>query len=736
MELGETKGREHVRIGGIARVLQLVAGAGPAIGGRVVLLRVQRIADRAFHWFVMRRQRPVLEAGGDEDHRLAVGLHDERVVAAMRVHALRVLAEIRPVGGRAVRDEVGHVVADPAPLVLVPPDELLALRPGAAVGIGRGPVVEDPAVGRPGEGPAGVIGVLAGPVGLARARDVVAVARVDAAIHPAAAGGGAVVLQCLVARDLLAVRDRVAVDLAEDRLGIGFALRAALRIKPGERLDTAVATVRAVGVERLQALAEMVDEPEIGTAVARCVQHGVVPLHQPVGVGDRAVLLAGQGGREEEHLGLDVLRPRLALLDEAALLPEIRRLGHRHVADDQEVELTEALLDQIRVHGADQRVLAEHEPALHQAVRHRERHHLLRHVAGEFGKCPVEELVLGLRVRAVPGLEQAHGVFREVVPPAGRRRLGPHVGRERAVVLERVGLRQVGRQHVVEGRDVGRSLDRRVSAQRQDAAARPAHVAEQHLHDRRGADDLHAGRVVRPADRVADGGRPLRSRIVGERLAEFHERVARRAADALDHLGRVAGIMAFQDLVDGARVFERRVGRRRAVGHRLVVVRARLLGAGASLGDGGRNGLALVLPGRRVVGLARRVEAREQAAVRLRVDVTVLDDVRDVRERHRVGAEPAILLEEVADDAAEEGDIGTGTERRVQVGERARAREARIGVDDRRTPFLRLQHETERDRMVLRHVRAHDQNAVRVRHVPNRQRRRAASEGGPQTGDR
>src|SRR5436305_86098 len=85
-----------------------------------------------------------------------------------------------------------RTVTQPAALLLVPPHELLPLRPGPAVGIGRGAVVHDAAVGGPGEAPLGLQRVV-GPLALAGA---VAVRRgEDAAVDPAAARRRAVVLQ-------------------------------------------------------------------------------------------------------------------------------------------------------------------------------------------------------------------------------------------------------------------------------------------------------------------------------------------------------------------------------------------------------------------------------------------------------------------------------------------------------------------------------------------------------------
>src|SRR5439155_13304624 len=92
--------------------------------------------------------RAVLEAGRGVEPALAVGLHDERVVAAQRVGSFGVLVgdETRGAIGHEVRD----VTAGPLALLRVPPDVLLAFAPRGAVGRGGGAVVEDAPVGGPG----------------------------------------------------------------------------------------------------------------------------------------------------------------------------------------------------------------------------------------------------------------------------------------------------------------------------------------------------------------------------------------------------------------------------------------------------------------------------------------------------------------------------------------------------------------------------------------------------------
>ena len=85
----------------------------------------------------------------------------------------------------------------------------------------------------------------------------------------------------------------------------------------------------------------------------------------------------------------------------------------------------------------------------------------------------------------------------------------------RVLLEERHG--QIAGQNVVQRGNIGGTLNRSVSAQRQNAAAGPSDISEQQLQNRRGADDLHAVRVLRPADRVADGCGFLRCRTPSRR---------------------------------------------------------------------------------------------------------------------------------------------------------------------------------------------------------------------------
>ena len=90
----------------------------------------------------------------------------------------------------------------------------------------------------------------------------------------------------------------------------------------------------------------------------------------------------------------------------------------------------------------------------------------------------------------------------------------------------------------------------------------------------------------------------------------------------------------------------------------------------------------------------------------------------------------------MVDDTAQEGDVRPCSDRSVNVGDCAGAGETRIDVDDLGAVLdLGLHGPAEGDRMVLRHVGAHDDDAVGVGHAPRVEGCCAAAESCPQTGD-
>src|SRR6202044_925170 len=87
-----------------------------------------------------------------------------------------------------------------------------------------------------------------------------------------------------------------------------------------------------------------------------------------------------------------------------------------------------------------------------------------------------------------------------------------------------------------------------VPAQRHDATARAADVAQQQLQDRGAPDELRAQGVLGPADGISEAGGPVAAGVLRDRAGEVAEVTEADAADIADHLRRVAGIVAPEDL--------------------------------------------------------------------------------------------------------------------------------------------------------------------------------------------
>ena len=263
--------------------------------------------------------------------------------------------------------------------------------------------------------------------------------------------------------------------------------------------------------------------------------------------------------------------------------------------------------------------------------------------------------------------------------------------------------REVAGQDVEQRRDVGRALDAGVPAQRHDAAAGTADVAQQGLQDRGRADDLRADAVVGPADGVAERGGALAPAVAGQRVGDLRELLRRDAADLLHHLGGVAGEVPLEDLEDAARVLQRLVAvpfqstgappEPCALGLRRLV---RLVGgcgprrparrpAPCAVVRGRAAVVVLVVPGRsgrsgRVSG-SKPENSPSRSSVSWNVSSMI---VGRVGVRHDVLTEVEVVAQHVVDQPAEERDVGAGPDRHVQVGDRRGAGEPRVDVDDRR----------------------------------------------------
>ena len=134
---------------------------------------------------------------------------------------------------------------------------------------------------------------------------------------------------------------------------------------------------------------------------------------------------------------------------------------------------------------------------------------------------------------------------------------------QRVVLLQRRRRRQIALDRVVKRGNVRGALNRGVAAQRHDAGAGPADVAEQQLQQRAGADDLDAVGVLRPGDRIGERSRPFGARVRQNGLGDLEKSFFGTAGGFLDHLRRVAGEMPLDDLENAARVLQRLVLHRR-----------------------------------------------------------------------------------------------------------------------------------------------------------------------------
>ena len=148
--------------------------------------------------------------------------------------------------------------------------------------------------------------------------------------------------------------------------------------------------------------------------------------------------------------------------------------------------------------------------------------------------------------------------------------------------------RRVAGQHVVERPEVSGALDVGVAAQRHDAATGAADVAEDELQHAQRADLLNAVGGLVELERVRGGGRLLGPGGRAVDVGHLEEQVLGKAADLLDHLRRVAGVVPAEVLEDTVRVPQGRV----------------LLGVAALV--------QLEFPRPLIVGALLRVEAAEE----------------------------------------------------------------------------------------------------------------------------
>ncbi|MNM40130.1 hypothetical protein D3C81_509300 [compost metagenome] len=394
------------------------------------------------------------------------------------------------------------------------------------------------------------------------------------------------------------------------------------------------------------------------------------------------------------------------------VLPEARRLGGQRVDDDQELELGQRLARLVLVRERGNWVETLGDVAVDLAFMHAVG--VVEYVVAvvPLGQPVEAPAVLGGGLFAPQALHQADEELRGVlvvVDLLGQLRAGrglPEVGVDVGLAVGRQV--HVARQALRQQAQVGIALDVGVPAQGVDAATGHADVAQQQLDHARATDHLGAGGVVGPAQGVEEGRGLVRGAGAGEDLANLQEVVFWRAAQFADHLRGVAADVLLEQVVHAAGVAQRQV----TAGKALLI---EFVGPGAAVVAAG---LGVVATEQAVVEAV--VTAHDQAGIGVGAHVVVLD---------------AVMADQVIDHAHEEGDVGASADRRVQIGDRSAAVEARVDDDDLGSVAdLRLDHPLEAHRVGLGRVAAHDQHNVGVLDVDPVVGHRATAKGRRQRG--
>ncbi len=254
---------------------------------------MERILHRRLDRLVVLGERAVDHAVAEEPAD-PLAVHDERQVR-VRIFGIH--------GGRVV----GHVAN---PLRAVPADARPLGIPRRAVEVGGGAVVQDTTVQGPAPRPVGVEAHPGGVVGRgvldsAPPLHQVSGVRIRACVDPVPGGRRAVVLQVCERRHLLSGGQVLAVDLLGDLVQVRLER---VFVAQGHRIDRVRELAALLLVEVFHPAEEVGQDPVVVPRVALRWNHLVLPLRPPAAVRERSVLFDPVGGREHEHLCLDLAR--------------------------------------------------------------------------------------------------------------------------------------------------------------------------------------------------------------------------------------------------------------------------------------------------------------------------------------------------------------------------------------------------------------------------------------------
>src|ERR1700735_3631110 len=267
---------------------------------------MHRIADRRFERLIMRRGRTVVESGRHPNPTESVGVQDERLVPWEGIVATG--AGSRLVIRRLRGDKIGHIETRPVTGFRVPPNQLFSLAPWFTVRAGGSAIIQNAAVGRPGESPPVTVEIFR----VALVRAVFPRLRENAGINPAPTGGRAIRFQRGETRNKLSIGYGVAIDFLKNRLCDRLLVPAFSGIVPCQSVQPRVARARVFTAPLFQQTAEVKNETIFAAAIARGIDGLFAPLQQALRIGERSIFLGVAGGRHEGGLGLYILRTRFS----------------------------------------------------------------------------------------------------------------------------------------------------------------------------------------------------------------------------------------------------------------------------------------------------------------------------------------------------------------------------------------------------------------------------------------
>src|SRR5437667_7135839 len=192
--------------------------------------------------------------------------------------------------------------------------------------------------------------------------------------------------------------------------------------------------------------------------------------------------------------------------------------------------------------------------------------------------------------------------------------------------------------------------------------------------------------MLRPTERITNRRTLVRTRSSDQRLRNFVKKHRRNAANFLYHLWRVTSEVAAQRLENATRMLQGQI----------------------AFGEA-KAAIAMVEPALPVVAALLPVPAGKKAGGSfIGIAKIFAQNAGCVGEVDDVIAKEEIILDNVADESAEKGDIAAGAHRHPAIGQRARGRNTRIDVNDGRAALLCFHDPAETDWMRFGHRRAFD----------------------------